>query len=87
MLHYSTVGQKHTLTLGLGSGTMLGMDALCFSKKEARLLSMWLGHSWGWLDDASRATSPIQGWTEEETKEFRRKIQGLLTASLFEGCL
>ena len=26
MLHYSTVGQKHTLTKSLGSGIMLGME-------------------------------------------------------------
>ena len=59
------------------------MDALCFSEKEARLLSTWLGHSWGWLDDASRAAGLIQGWTEQESSEFRRKIRGLLDASLF----
>lgn len=31
MLHYSTVGQKHTLTLGMGSGTMLDMQESTWS--------------------------------------------------------
>ena len=34
MLHYSTVGQKHTLTLALGSGIMLSMSFALTEKKN-----------------------------------------------------
>ena len=38
MLHYSTVGQKHTLTKSLGSGTMLGMPStFCENETEEDL--------------------------------------------------
>ena len=40
MLHYSTVGQKHTLTLGSGSGTMLGMQEA--PKPSDRRYHVWL---------------------------------------------